>query len=54
MRNALILVHLEQDEPNLIFFEYAERYSRDELAEEEAVVDYESQVTNAGRASQAR
>ena len=54
MRNALVQVRLEGLEPDPIFFEYAERYSRGELTIAEALADYTERVTNAIRAAGTR
>lgn len=54
MRNALVQVRLEGLEPDPIFFEYAERYSRGELTIAEALADYTERVTNVTRAAGTR
>ena len=47
MRNALAQVRLEGLEPDPVFFEYAERYSRGEMMLAEALADYTQRVRSA-------
>lgn len=44
MRAALTQVRLEGLEPDPIFFEYADRYSRGEMTLAEAIADYTRRV----------
>ena len=44
MRGALAKVRLEGLEPDPVFFEYAERYSRGEITLEDAVADFTRRV----------